>query len=142
MATNFDLSDLYCALGTDQHYFQQPIQISCSHFVCKECIPIGTELICNKCNKKNENDLKKASEQASFRAKTILSLHFNELCNDLINRFNEKILLLESRNVFILLFMINEIKINISFLKSVLKLSMLKLKMIHKLLKLRLKNKL
>ena len=103
MASNFDLSDLYCVFGTDKHYYQAPVQISCSHFVCKECIPIGTELMCNKCNMKNENDLKKASEQASFRAKTLLSLHFNELCDDLIDRFNEKILLLESKTVFFFL---------------------------------------
>lgn len=95
MANNHDLNDLYCAFGNEQHFYELPIQMSCSHFVCKECIPLGRELICKKCNRKNENDLRMVNDEASFRAKKLLSLRLGELCHVLSDTFKDKIKLLE-----------------------------------------------
>jgi hypothetical protein len=94
MATNFNINDLECAAygagDFDRHFVEKPVLLSCSHSICKKCITTEREIVCKICNKKNEIDLKTVQEE-SFRAKTMLSMHFDEIFETLNNRYIDSV---------------------------------------------------
>jgi hypothetical protein len=77
--------DYECALNfNNKHFLQNPIQLDCPHFVCKNCI--NTDLVtCDFCGIPTDKNLKNRGV-ANIKKLDIFN-NFSELFNETKNRF-------------------------------------------------------
>lgn len=79
MANDDNLNEFQCALSTTKHIIQNPILVSCGHYVCKKCLPncnnSKLSILCKLCEKKIEVDLTENYQSFSFKKKFQSSLN-------------------------------------------------------------------
>jgi|688.fasta_scaffold2181069_1 hypothetical protein len=98
MDKNFTIESLFCAYAEDKdrHYFEIPLTLSCGHSICRKCVPSDYKNVkCKKCGEINNIDLKSVKE--SLAAKSLLSLNFNQLFDDLGGRYHDSVTSLRSK---------------------------------------------
>ena len=84
------LRKLYCSL-TNDHVVKEPISLSCSHSVCKQCISDHFKIKCKICGiETNKSSLKINTESAFVKRmiKSFLSGLFDELEKRATNEIN------------------------------------------------------
>lgn len=82
---------LTCAKSEDfRHIVDDPVTLSCGHFICKECLPFNNmiSLVCCKCEKTNEFNLDTLRNAIPVEiAKIVVTNAYSELFLDLYNRY-------------------------------------------------------
>ena len=56
MISNEILKDCYCSLESNNHFLNEPLELTCGHSACKQCIGKKKTLSCTKCQTINTDD--------------------------------------------------------------------------------------
>ena len=79
-------TDLLCASSKD-HILQEPINLACSHCVCKSCLPIESEIVeCKICGIEQ-----KITSNENTLMKKLLKINLPELFDKLEKQMSEEI---------------------------------------------------
>ena len=86
-------SELYCGL-TNDHVLKEPINLSCGHSICKQCVPNSCQakIKCKICRIETEKSILKINTESSAsikrKIKSSLSSLFEELEKRATNEIN------------------------------------------------------
>ena len=106
MSLNELYNDIFCALSKD-HIVKEPINLACSHGVCKSCFPIGSDIIeCKICETEQKIDAHENIFMKQFIERNLRGL-FNKLEKQMIDEKRElkgiSILICDSKIIFLIL---------------------------------------
>ena len=59
------LKDCYCSLESNNHFLKEPLELTCGHSACKQCIGNNEQLRCRKCQTISKNGGKFVRSKAS-----------------------------------------------------------------------------
>ena len=78
------LKDCYCSLESNNHFLNEPVQLTCGHSACKQCIGTKEELRCRRCQTISKNEGKFVRSKAS---EDLIEMHVGDLLLKLEERF-------------------------------------------------------
>jgi hypothetical protein len=81
MSEEKTITGFECAVSDEKHILQNPIELTCNHFICQKCLLNPTrEIKCKICGQVNRNDLSKSQISNEFQLRIRKNLHGLLVC--------------------------------------------------------------
>jgi hypothetical protein len=88
ISKNDILKDCFCSLENGTHFLDKPLELTCGHSACKQCIGNKEELRCRKCQTINTNKGEFVESKAN---EDLIEMHVADLMLKLEERFKTSI---------------------------------------------------